>query len=256
MDSLERDHGLPAQRMMRRLFAGPMRQLWPVEVTGLDHLPAEGPAILCANHLSFFDSVFLLMTLERKVYFIGKAEYLDSWKTRRLFPAMGMIPIDRDSGPRAMIALEEAAGVLRDGAVLCVFPEGSRSRDGLLHRGYTGAARLAMSVGCPLVPVGISGTREIQPPGVRIPRPRRSCSISIGDPIIVGDHDAAGSRLAARAITDALMQRIAELSGQTYDPHYTKRAVRPVPTTASPSPRRGRRSIFAGLEAASPVPAI
>src|SRR3954447_22503762 len=103
---------LPAQRMIRRLLAGPMRRLWPLELTGLDRLPAHGPAILCANHLSFFDSVFLLMTLQRNVYFIGKSDYLDSWKTRRLFPAMGMIPIDRDSGPRAMIALEQAASVL------------------------------------------------------------------------------------------------------------------------------------------------
>lgn len=90
-----------------------MRWLWPIHLAGFDRVPAQGPAILCANHLSFFDSVFVLMTLDRRVSFIGKADYLDSWTTRRLFTAMGMIPIDRDCGPRAMVALEAAASVLR-----------------------------------------------------------------------------------------------------------------------------------------------
>lgn len=199
--------------------------------------------ILCANHLSFFDSVFLVMTLQRTVYFIGKAEYLDSWTTRRLLPAMGMIPIDRNSGTRALVALEAAAGVLRDGAVLVVFPEGSRSRDGFLHRGYTGAARLAMSVDCPMVPVGITGTREIQPPGVRLPRPRRACSISIGEPMVAEQRDTSSSRLAARTLTDQMMQRIAELSAQDYDPHYTTRTV--------PKPQRRRDTRLVPLNSAT-----
>ena len=138
------------QRAARVLLRAPVRRLWPLELSGFDTVPQVGPAILCANHLSFFDSVFMMMTLDRPVYFIGKVDYLDSWKTRRLFPAMGMIPIDRDSGTRAMVALDAAADVLRGGALLCVFPEGSRSRDGRLHRGYSGAARLAMTVDCPL----------------------------------------------------------------------------------------------------------
>ncbi len=114
--------------------------------------------MLCANHLSFFDSILILMSLDRPVYFIGKADYLQSWKTRRLFPAMGMIPIDRDNGTRAMLALDAAVKVLREGSLLCVFPEGTRSRDGNLHRGYIGAARVATAVGCPILPVGIVGT--------------------------------------------------------------------------------------------------
>lgn len=63
--------------------------LWPVEVSGAHHVPAVGAAILCPNHLSFFDSVVMMLTFDRPIYFIGKSEYLDSWKTRRLLPAMG-----------------------------------------------------------------------------------------------------------------------------------------------------------------------
>ena len=219
-------HGPALQRAARLLLRAPVRRLWPWDVSGFDAVPHDGPAVLCANHLSFFDSVLMIMALDRPVYFIGKADYLDSWKTRRLFPAMGMIPIDRDNGTRAMLALDAAAEVLHDGALLCVFPEGTRSRDGLLHRGYIGAARLATKVGCPILPVGIVGTREIQPPGARLPRPWRQCSISIGAPLVATQVEPSSRRSAARALTNELMERIAELSGQRYVPEYSPRTPR------------------------------
>jgi 1-acyl-sn-glycerol-3-phosphate acyltransferase len=211
------------QRIARRLLRGSVRRLWPLQLSGSSNVPSSGAAILCPNHLSFFDSVFMMMTLDRPVHFIGKADYLSSWKTRRLFPALGMIPIDRDSGIRAMVALDAAADVLRQGALLCVFPEGSRSRDGLLHRGYPGAARLAMSVDCPIVPVGITGTDRIQPPGARLPRPGRGCSISIGAPIDP-PRTAIGHKMAARTMTDQVMRLVAGLSGQDYVACYTQRS--------------------------------
>ena len=236
------NRGPTLQRAARGLLRRPVRRLWPLELSGFDTVPQVGPAILCANHLSFFDSVFLMMTLDRPVYFIGKADYLDSWKTRRLFPAMGMIPIDRDNGARAMVALDAAADVLREGALLCVFPEGSRSRDGLLHRGYSGAARLAMTVDCPILPVGITGTQDVQPPGARLPRPGRACSISIGDPLSAAQEDGSGRKMVARTLTDELMERIAALSGQDYVAQYTKRSGRGERTDRLPALRP--RSIF------------
>ena len=225
------------QRAARVLLRAPIRRLWPMSVTGRDTVPREGPAVLCANHLSFFDSVVMMMTFDRPVYFIGKAEYLDSWKTRRLFPALGMIPIDRDNGARATVALDAATEVLRGGALLCVFPEGTRSRDGYLHRGYIGAARLAISAGCPILPVGIVGTREIQPPGARPPRPG-ACSVSIGDPLVASDVEVNGRRSAARALTNQVMERIAQLSGQRYIAEHHSRT----PVVDDPSHRAGRDS--------------
>ena len=142
-----------------------------------------GPAILCPNHISFLDSAFLMLTLPRNISFVGKAEYMDSWKTKYVFPAMGMIPIDRSGGEKSQSALDAAAEVLRRGELFGIFPEGTRSRDGRLHKGRTGAARLALEVGCPIYPVGITGTDEIQPPGAKAPKPFRSCSITIGRPV-------------------------------------------------------------------------
>jgi 1-acyl-sn-glycerol-3-phosphate acyltransferase len=240
------------QRAARAVLRSPIRRLWPTSVNGLDTVPLEGPAILCANHLSFFDSVVMMMTLDRPVYFIGKAEYLDSWKTRRLLPAMGMIPVDRDNGAKATEALDTAAKVLRDGALLCIFPEGTRSRDGHLHRGYIGAARIAIAVGCPILPVGIAGTREIQPPGALFPRPGRTCSVSVGAPLFARDLALNSRRSAARALTNQVMERIAELSGQRYVAEHHARS------TAAPRrtrPLRPHRRRLGGVPHRSPVPA-
>ena len=98
---------------------------------------------------------------------------MQSWTTRRLFPAMGLIPIDREQARRAVAALEIAAGVLRRGDVLGIYPEGTRSRDGLLHKGHTGVAQLSLMSGAPIVPVGLVGTDHIQPVGTKVPRPFR-----------------------------------------------------------------------------------
>jgi 1-acyl-sn-glycerol-3-phosphate acyltransferase len=99
-----------------------------------------------------------MLTLPRNISFVGKAEYMDSWKTKHVFPALGMIPIDRSGGDKSASALDTAAGVLQRGELLGIFPEGTRSRDGVQHKGRTGAARLSPDVGCPIYPVGIVGT--------------------------------------------------------------------------------------------------
>jgi 1-acyl-sn-glycerol-3-phosphate acyltransferase len=157
--------------------------LWRFDLRGFEQLPETGPAILCANHISFLDSAFLIIQAPRNISFVGKSEYLDSWKTRRLFPALGMIPIDREGGEKAQVALEAAENVLQRGELFGIFPEGTRSRDGMLYKGKTGAARLAVKLDCPIFPVGIVGTREIQPPDAKLPRVGGRVSITIGKPI-------------------------------------------------------------------------
>ena len=114
--------------------------------------PTDGPAILAPNHISFLDSAFLMFSVPRNISFVGKAEYMDSWKTKYLFPALGMIPIDRGGGKKSLVALEAAEEVLNRGELFGIFPEGTRSRDGFLYKGRTGVARLALKVGCPIYP--------------------------------------------------------------------------------------------------------
>ena len=200
-------------RAGRAVLGAVYRLLFRVKVSGAQHLPAQGPVILAANHISFFDTIALMLSVPRRTYFVGKAEYMDSWTTRRLFPAFGLIPIERDAARRAMAALEVAATSLQQGHVLGIYPEGTRSRDGLLHRGHTGVAQLAMMTGAPVVPVGLVGTDRIQPVGTRVPRPFRRAEIRFGpalDPASYG----GPARRRRNLLTGDLMEAIRQLCGR------------------------------------------
>ncbi|HJR25591.1 MAG TPA: lysophospholipid acyltransferase family protein [Acidimicrobiales bacterium] len=210
----------------RRVLSPIFKTLWNVETEGLENVPAEGGAVFCPNHTSVIDSFFLPLVLPRRIMFVGKAEYMDSWKTKHLFPALGMIPIDRSGGSAAERALNTAARVLEAGAFFGIYPEGTRARDGRLHRGHTGPARLALRTGVPIVPVGIVGTREVQPPDAKLPKPFKKVLLRFGRPIEVTRYaDRASDRLVLRQIIDEVMYEIRELSGQEYvDEYATKKA--------------------------------
>jgi 1-acyl-sn-glycerol-3-phosphate acyltransferase len=215
-----------AQRRARRVVLPIANRLWRFNLEGFETLSNIGPAVLCPNHVSFLDSAFLMLQARREISFVGKAEYMDSWKTKVLFPMMGMIPIDRSGGDRSTAALDAAEMVLRRGELFGIFPEGTRSRDGMLYKGHTGAARLALRVGCPLIPVGVVGTREIQPPDTVMPKFFRECTIRIGRPVDVSRYlDRRDDHMVLRELTDEVMFEIRELTGQQYRNVYaTKRA--------------------------------
>ncbi|MCC6435350.1 MAG: 1-acyl-sn-glycerol-3-phosphate acyltransferase [Acidimicrobiales bacterium] len=217
-----------------RKVVGPLfRVLWRFEVDGLDRVPGRGPAILTPNHTSVIDSFFLPCVLPRRITYVGKAEYLDDWKTRYLFPALGMIPIDRTGGDAAEAALSAAESVLRRGELFGIYPEGTRSRNGKLHKGHTGPARLALRTGAPIVPVGLIGTREIQPPDTALPTPFRPVTVRFGQPIEVTRYrHRADDRRLLRQIMDEVMYEIRELTGQEYvDTYASKPASEPTPST-------------------------
>lgn len=204
-----------------RLVSAPLRHVWlNVELHDVENVAPDGGVLLAANHLSFLDSMLLMYSLPRPVTFLGKAEYLNGRITRTLFPAAGMIPVDR-SGRGITRSLGLAADRLRRGEVVGIFPEGTRSRDGCLHRGHAGVAHLALRTGVSIVPVGIRGTDAALPPGARVPQRRAAVSIHYGAPISVAPWLADGATgTAKREITDEVMQSIAALSGQVYEDEY------------------------------------
>jgi 1-acyl-sn-glycerol-3-phosphate acyltransferase len=215
-----------AQIRARRVIKPILNRLWDVTIEGFENIPSDGPAILCPNHISFFDSVFTMVYAGRQISFVGKAEYMDSWKTKYLFPALGMIPIDRSGGSKSEGALKAAEEVLQRGELFGIYPEGTRSRDGMLYKGHTGAARLALKLGCPIIPVGIIGTREIQPPDTFFPKTGLACTVKFGKPIDPLRYaERGGDHLVLREITDELMFEIRDLTGQEYRNVYaTKKA--------------------------------
>lgn len=206
-----------AMAIVRPLF----RFFWRIDIQGIENLPKQGGVLLCPNHLSVFDSFVLPTAVPRQMTFVGKAEYLDDWKTRTLFPKLGMIPIDRRGGEHANAALDAARAVLLNGGVFGIYPEGTRSRTGNLHKGHTGAARLAIETGSPVVPVGILGTVDIQPPDQPVPNVFRRATIKFGEPIdALRYRSRIGDRVVYRQLTDELMFEIQGLTGQLYEDTY------------------------------------
>src|SRR5260370_31054347 len=157
--------------------------LYRVRIDGRDPRPAQGPLILAANHRSFMDSLFLPLVIRRRVTFVAKAEYFDDKKTAWFFRGVGQIPIRREGGSASERALESATEVLEQGGVFGIYPEGTRTRDGFLHRGHTGVARLSLRTGTPIVPVGLIGTDEVQPVDKRMPRLFRRVTLRFGEPL-------------------------------------------------------------------------
>jgi len=195
-------------------------------VEGKEHVPAKGPAIIAPNHLSVHDSTVLLGVLPRMTRFIGKAEYVDDWTTRFAFLALGNIPVDRANADSGQAAIAGAAAVLGAGDLFGIFPEGTRSKDGLLHKGKTGAARLALQTGAPIIPVGLVGTDEMQRPDDPITTLRmgKKVTVRFGEPITVARYRKREDQAAVpRQMTDDLMFEIAQLSGQTYVDEYMRR---------------------------------
>ncbi len=242
-----------SDRFTRGLLAG-LRQLvyrlWDVTVEGVENVPLDGPAIIAPNHLSFCDSVFVPAALPRRAWAIGKGEYMNDWKTKHLFPAMGMIPVDRSGGVAAKAALDTAAKVLDGGHLFMIYPEGTRSRSGNLHKGRTGAARLAAMCDAPIIPVGHAGTVAIQPPDQFLMKINLPCTIRFGEPLRIEDFGDRADPRVYRSMTDAVMFQISQLSGQAYvdtyaggTPEQTKVAPPSPPSTPTPSIPTGRPTI-------------
>jgi 1-acyl-sn-glycerol-3-phosphate acyltransferase len=98
------------QTVVRKALGPVFRQMFDLTIVGIENLPTDGPAIIAANHTSVLDSFIVPSVLPRNISYVGKAEYLDDWKTKHIFPALGMIPIDRSGGDAAQAALDMAVG--------------------------------------------------------------------------------------------------------------------------------------------------
>lgn len=190
-------------------------------VRGLHNIPSEGPAILAANHLSFSDSVFMPVKVPRQVHFMAKDDYwgkqgVSGWAMRKFFDLSGQIPMDRSGGTASQNSLNAGEQALRNGSVLGIYPEGTRSPDGRLYRGKLGIARLALNTQAPVIPIALIGTDKVQPIGKNIPRLGRVGMI-VGEPMTFESYYGnADDRFAQRAVTDEIMYRIMRLSGQEY----------------------------------------
>ncbi len=201
---------------------------WRPRIEGLENIPSSGPVIVASNHLSFADSMVIPFFVPRKVVFLAKEDYftgtgIKGALVRGWFEGIGMVPVDRDDTKAALASLDIALEVLGRGEAFGIYPEGTRSRDGRLYRGRTGVAHLALTSGAPVVPVGLTGTENIQPVGTTFPR-RADVTIRFGKPVqFQGTYDGVPAGRARREVTDVIMNEIQKLSGQPFAGVYNER---------------------------------
>jgi 1-acyl-sn-glycerol-3-phosphate acyltransferase len=164
-------------RLFKLIFVPLLRIAFGLRVTGVEHVPATGPAVIVPNHKSFWDAFFVAVPISRRVHFMGKAELFHGWRGR-LFLALGGFPVKR--GESDAEAIETARAILARGDVLALFPEGTRVPDpDALGTPKRGAARLAIEAGAPLVPAAITGTERRR---FHLPR---QVQIAFGEPVAV-----------------------------------------------------------------------
>lgn len=207
---------------IRALIAGLCRPT----VTGLENVPIDGPFIVASNHLSFLDSVIIQALMPRKVGFFAKAEYftgtgLKGKLMKSFFEGVGSIPVERGEQAASVAALKTLLDILEDGGGVGIYPEGTRSRDGLLYRGRTGVGWLTLTTGAPVVPVGLEGTEKLQPAGSNGVKPQHF-SMRVGEPLYFDKLGPDHSLPVRRDATDRIMDAIAVLSGQERASGYNK----------------------------------
>ncbi|EWC64050.1 1-acyl-sn-glycerol-3-phosphate acyltransferase [Actinokineospora spheciospongiae] len=215
---------------MKHVFLGPVLHLFfRPRIEGAENIPARGGALLASNHLAVSDSFFLPLMVDRRVTFPAKMEYfteggLKGRFKRWFFTGMGQIPIDRSGGSAAQAALDTGVRLLREGHLMGIYPEGTRSPDGRLYKGKTGIARIALQAGVPVIPVIMIGTDKANPIGSKMWKPT-PIRIKVGKPLDFSRYEGLeGDRFVERSITDEVMYALMELSGQEYVDVYAAKA--------------------------------
>ncbi|MCZ2402343.1 1-acyl-sn-glycerol-3-phosphate acyltransferase [Paenarthrobacter sp. Z7-10] len=208
--------------VMKRIFIGPLlKLLFRPWIKGLENIPVDGPAVLASNHLSFSDSIFMPLMVPRPVVFLAKSEYftgkgLKGNLTAAFFRLTNQLPMDRSGGTASVTSLDSGMQILKDGGLLGIYPEGTRSPDGKLYRGKVGVAKLVLSTGVPVIPVAMIGTDKVQPIGRRIPNIRR-IGVIFGEPMDFTRYQGLqNDRFVQRSVTDEIMYELMRLSGQEY----------------------------------------
>ncbi len=210
-------------RTLKRLLPPLVNPFFHLYLEGVDNVPLDRPAILASNHLSFIDSIVLPLNVPRPVYFLGKADYFESWRTKWFFAGVGVVPVHREGGEKGMESLNTGVRILRGGDLLGIYPEGTRSPDGRLYRGKTGPVRMALMAEVPVIPCAVIGTERAMPTGTYLPK-RQPITVRYGRPLDFSRYaDRADDPFVLRSATDELMFEIMMLSGQEYVDEYASR---------------------------------
>jgi len=212
----------PLYWFLKHVLVGPfVHTVFRPWTRGEENVPESGPVIFASNHLSFIDSVFLPLVVDRHIVFLAKSDYFTGkgprgWLIRQFFLGIGQEPIDRSGGKASEASLAAGLHVLSEGKQLGIYPEGTRSPDGRLYRGRTGVARLILEAGVPVIPIAMIDTDKVMPLGSKMPRVRR-VGVVFGEPLDFSRFAGLeGDRFVLRSVTDEVMYELSRISGQEY----------------------------------------
>ncbi|MBT2417891.1 1-acyl-sn-glycerol-3-phosphate acyltransferase [Streptomyces sp. ISL-22] len=212
--------------VLKYVLLGPLlRLLFRPRVEGLEHVPAQGAAIVAGNHLSFADPLLMPAVLKRRITFLAKAEYFTAPGLRGRLTALvlrgaGQISVDRSGMAAGQAAIRKGLGVLAKGQLLAIYPEGTRSPDGRLYKGKVGVAVMALAAQVPVVPCSMVGTFQVWPSGRVLPR-LPPVTIRFGAPLDFSRFAGmASQKTVLRAVTDEITYAILQLSDQEYVDRY------------------------------------
>lgn len=204
---------------LTKLTIIPLVKLYVGKVNGLENLPKKGAFIAAANHASYMDHMiiasYIISHLNRKVHFLAKKEHFDNLLKKTWHNYAGAIPVDRQKGGKK--ALKLGVKALKEGKIIAIHPEGTRTLTGKLQHAKTGVARLALSAKVPVVPIGLIGTFEMLPKGKYIPKFIRA-TMNIGKPMHFDYYyNKKINKKTLREVTTKIMKEVAALCNQKYN---------------------------------------
>ena len=165
---------------------------YPVRITGMENIPAEGAFMLCPNHISFLDPVYVVLHFKRRIRFMGKKELFKNKFIGNIFREVGAFPVDR--GNADLAAVREAIKTLQAGQGLGIFPQGTRSADNEHTQLHTGAALIVQRTGSPVIPMYIDGPYRLF----------RRTKICIGSPIDLTEFGKKCDSQTIAKVTEAI----------------------------------------------------
>jgi len=219
----------PVYRRTRKLVRLAISLIGKLDMVGMENIPATGPAILAPNHRAHVDPPYMSLVSDRQIYYMAKEElFTTNDRFGRFLYQLGAFPVRRGEADRA--ALRMAVNLLKQGHLVCIFPEGTRSFDDSLLVAEKGFALIAKQTGAPIIPIALEGTHRIWPKGTKRIH-RGKVAITIGKPVtaqeILDAHGGAGKD-ALEVIGRDVMHRIADLF------RYSKPTVNVADSVSSP----------------------
>jgi 1-acyl-sn-glycerol-3-phosphate acyltransferase len=196
----------------RGLLLGVSKVLFRIRISGREHVPTTGAFIVAPSHRSYLDTPFVSFITRRRIRFMAKEELFTNEFGRKLFEALGAVPVKRGSAS-ARSAVKAVEAALVAGGPVAVFPEGTREHGPTIAPLFDGTAYLAVKLGVPIVPVGIGGSEEILASGRKMPKLHR-VSVRVGAPIHPPADASTRRRSDLVAVSDELMKSLQSLFDQ------------------------------------------